>query len=88
MSNAGFFSIVGVLLAVAGWLGWYSGREAWCGGWGERKTHTCGWFNEFTIGNWTYGPDRPCPGCGLSDNNWHTRVGRPTFPWGWEWKDG
>jgi hypothetical protein len=77
---------IGLGLLLAGYVGWFAGRQIFCGGWDEHKTHRCGWFEQHSIANSLY-PSRPCPRCGEKDNQWTVRVGRPLFPFGWEWKD-
>lgn len=74
-------------LGLAAWLGWYLGREDNYGGWANRLTHSCGWFKDYRDWPSYMQTHKPCPRCGKSDGDWKYRVGRPTFPFGWEWKE-
>ena len=76
-----------VLVILAGYAGWFIGREVYYGGWGNRVTHSCGWFNDYTGAYPAMHSERPCPRCGKTDREWGYRVGRPVFPWGWEWQN-
>lgn len=69
-------------------IGWLIHRHGRYGGWGWRHTHSCGWFDPHPcIYDERYGTG-PCPNCGRVDRQWKARMGRPTFPWGWEWRNG
>lgn len=78
--------LVAPLLVVACWAGWYCGQQTYYGGWGNRLTHRCGWFEEYRDFPISGHAHKPCPSCGAVDGNWHYRIGRPVFPWGWEWQ--
>ena len=66
-------------------LGHVAARAFFCGGWANRHTHSCGWFECY--GYQVPPPGDPCPGCGKADYEWRWRNGRPLYPFGWEWRD-
>ena len=79
------FLLVVPLFALAAWFGNYKGMQDFYGGWGRRWTHKCGWFAHH---KYDFVTREPCPRCGEEGRDgWHARMGRPAFPWGWEWKD-
>lgn len=80
-----FLLIMPLLIGFAVYTGWYIGRQIFCGGWGRRMTHSCGWFQMYAGGSQS--TSEPCPGCGVVDEKWKSRVGRPAFPFGWQWQD-
>lgn len=73
-----------ISLAVACFVGLRMGLHALAGGWAERKTHACGWFDWTALGHPSEG--KPCPGCGVVDQEWSLRIGRPKLLFGWDWK--
>ena len=75
-----------LFLALAAYAGWYIGQQTFYGGWGRRLTHSCGWFNDDIDWPRSMQDHKPCPRCGKADGDWHYRVGRPVFPFGWEWQ--
>ena len=77
--------IIGLALAVGGYAGWAMARDAFSGDWGWRWTHKCGWFAQYTFNHY---PNHPCPRCGgIGKTEWKRRLGRPKWPFGWEWKE-
>jgi hypothetical protein len=78
---------IALFLAVAAYAGWYIGQQTFYGGWGNRLTHSCGWFKDYIDWPKSMQAGKPCPSCGKVDKDWYYRVGRPVFPFGWEWQD-
>lgn len=79
--------VLATTIVPASILGLWLGRAIYYGGWDERLTHSCGWFDRTAL----YRDDkldRCCPRCGNKDKQWKAIVGRPIpyLPFGWEWK--